>query len=58
MRSWRPTHSGSYRWLPSQGRAMSVIEHISQRIVKILAWFPIYIGLVGILTLVVTLLRL
>jgi hypothetical protein len=52
---WWPNHDKPYHWLPKQGKAMSVVEYISQAIVKSIAWLPVYIAIVVTLTLAVLL---
>jgi hypothetical protein len=44
--SWSMTGNSSFHWLPSQGKPASVLEWVLQKLIKLIAWFPIYIVLV------------
>ncbi len=42
-----------HNWLPRSGPPLGVFDRISQRLVRLIAFIPIYIGLVVIITLLV-----
>ncbi len=37
------TDHSSFNWVPSQGSPSSVFEHILHALIKLVAWFPLYI---------------
>jgi hypothetical protein len=51
--SWRPIHGETFRWLPRQGEPLCVAEWITQKIIKLVAYTPVYTAIVVTLVLLV-----
>jgi hypothetical protein len=51
--SWRPLIQAPIRWLPRHGDPFCVLEWISQKAIKTLAYLPVYIAVVTTITLIV-----
>lgn len=47
----RPVENRPFRWLPRQGRAVTIAEWIIQGVVKLFAWLPVYTAVVVTATL-------
>jgi hypothetical protein len=47
------TNSKSFRWLPRHGNPRSIYECISQNLVKLIAYLPVYTAIVVTLVLVI-----
>ena len=45
--------SGPFRWLPRQGKPTCIGECLAQRVIKGLAWLPVYTAVVVTLCLLV-----
>jgi hypothetical protein len=44
--SWRPRHNRPFRWLPRQGEPLCIAEWVSQNVVKIIAFLPVYTAII------------
>lgn len=55
MEYTRRDTSQPFRWLPRQGKPLSIAEWISQTMIKVIAYLPIYTAIVVTLVLLVQL---
>lgn len=51
--TWVPARDVPFRWLPRHGEPWCVFEWITQETIKMIAWFPVYLAIFLILTLLV-----
>jgi hypothetical protein len=48
-----PTHDESFRWLPRHGEPSCIGEWVTQRMIQVLAYLPVYTAVVVTLCLIV-----
>ena len=48
-----PAHDQPMRWLPKHGKPLCIGEWLSQNFIKSIAWWPVYVGIVTTVTLLI-----
>lgn len=51
--AWWPAEGEPFRWLPRHGEPLCIGELVAQKIVKTVAWLPVYVAIVVTLVLIV-----
>lgn len=53
--AWKCAHDKPFRWLPRQGEPLCIGEWVSQTMIKLLAYAPVYTAVIVTLVLLVQL---